>query len=195
MHVVYTKRTRDFEEGKHYRNPEYFARIEPRAEKVTIEGEFPAIAAAYKKAGVEVDAQSSSAPSAPILNGSSHHESSYEIGGSTVQLGDLVEAAFNESGMAPDEWNDLAEADRDTLIQTALEEAQNQAGADQSGDSDQGDAGGAEDQQPESHADGTSSESHERDELVAEHEARFGKKPHPSMKTENIRKKLDEAQS
>ncbi|MFT0140779.1 hypothetical protein ACEK07_46140 [Alcanivoracaceae bacterium MT1] len=55
MHVVYTKRTSNFEKGKHYRNPEYFGRIEPRAEKVTIEGDFPAIVAAYESREIEVE--------------------------------------------------------------------------------------------------------------------------------------------
>lgn len=55
MHVIYTTRTSGFERGKHYRNPEHFGRIEPRAELVTVEGSYPAVVAAYEAAGIEVE--------------------------------------------------------------------------------------------------------------------------------------------
>lgn len=55
MHVIYTTRTSGFERGKHYRNPEHFGRIEPRAEVVTVEGSYPAVVAAYEAADIEVE--------------------------------------------------------------------------------------------------------------------------------------------
>ncbi|SEN65083.1 hypothetical protein [Halomonas caseinilytica] len=55
MEFVYTTRTSGFESGKQYRNPRFFDRPDPKATSVVIEGEWPAIKAAYEKADVKVE--------------------------------------------------------------------------------------------------------------------------------------------
>lgn len=53
MELIYTKRDTGFEAGKNYRNPTYFDRIE-KATSVVMDGDFPAVRAAYEDAGVPV---------------------------------------------------------------------------------------------------------------------------------------------
>jgi len=55
-----------------------------------------------------------------ILYGSSVLPATFEIGRETVQLGTIVSAAFEASGMAEDAWNDLVDADRDVLLSAEL---------------------------------------------------------------------------
>ncbi|WP_129141528.1 hypothetical protein [Modicisalibacter coralii] len=65
MELIYTTRHRDFEPGKHYRNPEYFERAERGVESVVLDGNFPAVRDAYEALNVPVsDAQSKAAPKA-----------------------------------------------------------------------------------------------------------------------------------
>lgn len=54
MHLVYTTRTSGFDRDKSYRNPRFFEKIE-KAEKVTIEGDYPAIVKAYKDAEIDIE--------------------------------------------------------------------------------------------------------------------------------------------
>jgi fructose-specific component phosphotransferase system IIB-like protein len=56
-----------------------------------------------------------------VLLGSSKHEASYEIGGKFYQLGDLVRMAFDESDYTVPEWNALADAEREAMIQDELD--------------------------------------------------------------------------
>lgn len=59
------------------------------------------------------------------LNGSNVHSASYVIkGGDRVDLQDLVNMAFDDSGLTEDEWNALADADRYEYIDTTLKELQ-----------------------------------------------------------------------
>ena len=55
MHVVYTKRKTGFKPGLSYRHPRFFAGAEKAAKEVTIEGNFPEIAEAYRKLGIKVN--------------------------------------------------------------------------------------------------------------------------------------------
>jgi hypothetical protein len=56
------------------------------------------------------------------LNGSNTLPATIEISeGNTVQLGDVVLAAFSDSGMTVEAWNLLDEATRDGLLNQAIE--------------------------------------------------------------------------
>lgn len=79
------------------------------------------------------------------LNGSNIHSASYTIkGGDVIELEDLVNMAFDDSGLSEDEWNQLDDADRYAYIDTTLselqdgikDENQNAEPADQPGDAD-----------------------------------------------------------
>ena len=59
---------------------------------------------------------------AHALYGSSVHDSFYEIGSQTYQLGDVVSKAFDKSGLSAEDWNDLDEADRHAKIDIALDD-------------------------------------------------------------------------
>jgi hypothetical protein len=57
------------------------------------------------------------------LNGSTVHNASYTIkGGDTIALSDLVDMAFDDSGLAEEEWNALDDNDRYAYIDTTLKE-------------------------------------------------------------------------
>lgn len=54
MELTYSAQSTDFDPDKRYRNPEYFERPESGVTKVTLVGEWPAVADAYKVIDVEV---------------------------------------------------------------------------------------------------------------------------------------------
>lgn len=59
------------------------------------------------------------------LIGSNVHNASYVIkGGDTIQLGDLVVMAFQDSGLTHDQWNELADQERYDFIDATLRELQ-----------------------------------------------------------------------
>lgn len=121
-----------------------------------------------------------------VLLGSDVHESSYTIGGTTYSLGEIVAAAFDKeaavSGMTIAAWNELPAEERHNLIDVQLD-----ALADAAGEDD--DQEGGDGNQNEDPVDPKA----ERKALAAEYEAKFGKKPHFSMKAEAIKAKLLEA--
>lgn len=68
------------------------------------------------------------------LNGSKVHSASYVIkGGDRIELEDLVNMAFDDSGLTEEEWNDLADADRYEYINTTLKELQDGEHGDETG--------------------------------------------------------------
>lgn len=111
-------------------------------------------------------------PSDPsgMLLGSSVHESSYDIGGTTYSLGDVVAKAYTASGLSLEDWNLLEEEDRHAKIDIALDELAE--AADQSG--------------------GTVDPDAERDALVEQFKAKFGKAPAANAKIETIKARLAE---
>lgn len=111
------------------------------------------------------------APVSDILCGSDVHEPSYTINGATVALGDVVAKAFAASGLTTDEWNDLEPEDRHAKIDIALDEL-----ADAPPVANDADEAVAND---------------ERDALVEQYEAKFGKKPHYRAKIETIKAELE----
>lgn len=55
MKIIYTTRTKDFERGKNYRNPQFFdGRPERGVESVVVEGDWPEVVESYEAAGIEV---------------------------------------------------------------------------------------------------------------------------------------------
>lgn len=112
-------------------------------------------------------------PSSPVsvLLGSSVHEATYEIGTNTYQLGDIVNMAFEKSGLTAEEWNELEEEDRHAKIDIVLD-----------------DLAEAADKAPEE--DKTEPAANEREELAAQYKAKFGKAPHYRLSIDNMKAAL-----
>lgn len=55
MELTYSAQTTDFDPDKRYRNPQYFDKPESGVTRVTVVGDWPVVAEAYKAAQVEVD--------------------------------------------------------------------------------------------------------------------------------------------
>jgi hypothetical protein len=68
MELVYTSQKSDFDPAKRYRNPEYFERPEAGVAKVTLIGDWPAVAEAYKAANVEVAIVKTAKPKKAAVN-------------------------------------------------------------------------------------------------------------------------------
>jgi hypothetical protein len=106
-------------------------------------------------------------PAPEVLLGSDNHPASFEIHGKTYALGEIVAAAHKASGLDVAEWNELDAESRAGLIDDELDKL---------------DEAGAE----------LVDEDALRAELVAQFEAKFGKKPHHNAGIETIRAKLAE---
>ncbi len=97
------------------------------------------------------------------LNGSVVHNASYTIHGETFTLEELVQVACDDSGLTPEEWNELPDQSRYAYIDASLKELQDgtqgdtlQPGdfaADDADDADQTDANDAGQPEEESHED------------------------------------------
>jgi len=68
------------------------------------------------------DVRLSESVNARVLHGSNVHQATYEIGGQTYQLGDIVSKAFQASGLTAEEWNALEADDREAKIDIALDD-------------------------------------------------------------------------
>lgn len=99
------------------------------------------------------------------LLGSSVHPATFDIGGQTWQQSEIV--AMAAASFSPLDWNELSDEARADLIDEQLDKLEAEAAA-------------------------TSTDDAELADLRAQYEAKFGKKPHPAMKAENIRAKLAE---
>lgn len=85
------------------------------------------------------------------LIGSSVHNAEYTIlGGDTIGLDDLVNMAFEDSGLEEQAWNDLADQERYDFIDATLKELQyGEHGDDEQGAATHPDQAGGTEQQPE----------------------------------------------
>lgn len=76
----------------------------------------------------EVDAEEDAEgflPSGKTLMGSNVHNASYDIaGGETIQLGELVVMAFQDSGLSYEQWEELPDQERYEFIDASLRELQ-----------------------------------------------------------------------
>lgn len=104
-----------------------------------------------------------------VLDGSSLLPPQFEIGGVTYTQLDIAKRAAGE--MSSDEWNELGEDERTAKMEIVLDDL---AEAAEDDDRDAGD------------------DDTERAELVAQYEAKFGKKPHGRATIETIKAKLAE---
>jgi transposase len=68
MELVYTSQKSNFDPAKRYRNPEYFERPEAGVVKVTLIGDWPAVAEAYKSVNVEVAIVKAAKPKKAVAN-------------------------------------------------------------------------------------------------------------------------------
>ena len=111
-------------------------------------------------------APSAAAPAdiAIALLGSSQHPATFDIGGKTLQLAEVVAMAHIDSGLSAEDWNELSDEARADLIDEQLDKLAADAG------------------EPDT----------ELNDLRAQYEAKFGKKPHPAMKADSLRAKLAE---
>jgi hypothetical protein len=95
------------------------------AEALRLEAEAKAEAEAFAKAAALKAAAASgdlaAAINAETLLGSSVLASTYEIEGETVQLGEIVQTAFDRSGMTTAEWNALDGGGREDLLRLELD--------------------------------------------------------------------------
>jgi hypothetical protein len=149
-------------------------------------------------------------PSAPVLapvdedviKGSTVHPASVVVGGRRVEIGDAVFHALELSALTTREWNQLAEADRNDLIDLALD------------DLDESDVDGEDDEEPEakptpetapvSHGgslsgaessnapDATAAD--ELADLQAQYLTKFGKKPNGKAGPARLRELLAEGE-
>lgn len=99
------------------------------------------------------------------LIGSSVHEAIYQIGSATLTLGEIVAKAHVASGLSVEEWNELEDEDRHAKIDIMLDELAEAA---------------------------EGNEDAERDALVEQFKAKFGKAPAANAKIETIKARLAE---
>ncbi len=148
----------------------------------------------------------------PRLKGSAVHDARYTIkGGDVVELDDLVNMAFEDSGLDEDEWNELADQQRYEYIDTTLRELQegfhetNDDGAGKDADDDTGNANGndagANQQEDNPKADDKSKDDDKlkgelppRKELVAAFKDKFGRNPSNKMSVEDLFHAINESE-
>lgn len=157
-----------------------------------------------------------------VLKGSAVHNASYTIqGGDSIDLQDLVNMAFDDSGLDEDAWNGLSDQERYEFINTTLGELQNgvqnedapiiehvgqsvnaterQIEADKGTpvvDQNTGDKAADEtaDSTKDADNDGINDELEDmtRKDLIPLYVERFGREPSARMKVEEIRRALSE---
>lgn len=145
----------------------------------------------------------------PRLKGSAVHDARYTIkGGDTIELEDLVNMAFDDSGLDEDEWNELPDQQRYEYIDTTLRELQegfhetNDDGAngDNNADDDttdskpaEGDAGdNQQEDKPKAEDKPKDGDLPPRKELVAAFKEKFGRNPSNKMSAEDLYHAINE---
>lgn len=107
------------------------------------------------------------APAAEVLIGSSVHPATFNIHGTTYQLGDIVARAHKGSGLDVQEWNELEDGTREDMIDEVL------------------DALAA-----DTNKSGIVSAAEDKAHLAKQYEAKFGKKPHHNLSAAKLREAL-----
>lgn len=142
----------------------------------------------------------------PRLKGSAVHDARYTIkGGDVVELEDLVNMAFEDSGMDEDDWNELADQQRYEYIDTTLRELQegfhetNDAGKpgddEKTGDAKDNNEGKDESQQeekPKAEDKPKEGDLPSRKELVTAFKEKFGRNPSNKMSVEDLYHAINE---
>lgn len=136
----------------------------------------------------------------PRLKGSAVHDARYTIkGGDVVELEDLVNMAFEDSGLDEDDWNELADQQRYEYIDTTLRELQegfhetNDTGKpgddEKTGDAKDNNEGKDESQKeekPKAEDKPKEGDLPSRKELVAAFKEKFGRNPSNKMSVEDL---------
>lgn len=123
------------------------------------------------------------------LYGSNVHETSYEIGGKTYSLGDIVALAHKTSELTVEEWNELDEDDRHAKIDITLDDLAEAAELAETKQPEAPEAPKA----PEAPAVATTAAAgDERAALVEQYKAKFGQAPHYRASIDTIKAKLAE---
>lgn len=142
----------------------------------------------------------------PRLKGSAVHDARYTIkGGDVVELEDLVNMAFEDSGLDEDDWNELADQQRYEYIDTTLRELQegfhetNDAGKpgddEKTGDAKDNNEGNYESQQeekPKAEDKPKEGDLPSRKELVTAFKEKFGRNPSNKMSVEDLYHAINE---
>jgi hypothetical protein len=148
----------------------------------------------------------------PRLKGSAVHDARYTIkGGDVIELEDLVNMAFDDSGLDEDDWNELADQQRYEYIDTTLRELQegfhetNDAGKpadDENHDDAEYNSEGKDENQHEEKPkaeDETKPEDNQkggdlpsRKELVAAFKEKFGRNPSNKLSVEDLYNAINE---
>lgn len=142
----------------------------------------------------------------PRLKGSAVHDARYTIkGGDVVELEDLVNMAFEDSGLDEDDWNELADQQRYEYIDTTLRELQegfyetNDAGKpgddEKTADAKDNNEGKDESQQkekPKAEDKPKEGDLPSRKELVAAFKEKFGRNPSNKMSAEDLYHAINE---
>lgn len=105
-----------------------------------------------------------------VLKSSTDHPPQFEIGGLTYTLGDVTRRAFELSGLTEDDWNELGEDEIAAKIDITLDDMAEQSDAAQT----------------------TTEPADEREALVEQYKAKFGKAPHHKASIETIKAKMAE---
>lgn len=125
------------------------------------------------------------------LNGSSVHDAHYTIkGGEVIELADLVNMAFDDSGLDEDEWNALADQQRYVYIDATLRELKDGFNSEEV--TEQPVLETQPTQPEEQKSEEKSDELPSRKELVEQFKAKFGRNPSNKMKPEEIARALSE---
>lgn len=142
----------------------------------------------------------------PRLKGSAVHDARYTIkGGDVVELEDLVNMAFEDSGLEEDDWNELADQQRYEYIDTTLRELQegfhetNDTGKpgddEKTGDAKDNNEGKDESQKeekPKAEDKPKEGDLPSRKELVAAFKEKFGRNPSNKMSVEDLYHAINE---
>lgn len=104
MELIYTARLTGFDEGRYYRNPEYFVRPDPQASSVILDGEWPVVRDAYEALSIPVSALDQPVPDDHAA-GSDDHDHLIPHSGQDDQSGEgngkgHVEIADDREGLA-----------------------------------------------------------------------------------------------
>lgn len=145
----------------------------------------------------------------PRLKGSAVHDARYTIkGGDVIELDDLVNMAFDDSGLDEDDWNELADQQRYEYIDTTLRELQ-EGFHETDANGTTGDDNAADDEpekKPEEGKDGDNQQEEKpkaedkpkdgdlppRKELVAAFKEKFGRNPSNKLSVEDLYNAINE---
>lgn len=166
------------EDGRHVAD----VAIEPHIER------FLAIPEAYRLLrthGTEAAALFAPSGDAPVvpagdvsLLGCAGYQPTYEIDGKVYALASIIQRAFQDSGLTPENWNELPEDTRALKLDIVLD-----------GIAD----GEISDVDPQPFPAPQADQPDERAVLVEQYVAKFGKRPPNTMKLDTIKAKLAEA--